>query len=470
MAGRAMTDDTPDAPQADAGRPDPVSTVSIPIQVSADYLARSLTRVLDELHPEPRLLYHEEDIALGNGVYAAIRVSRRGELRVHMASDAVEASLPVHLAIHLSWKPALHLLGSELGLPVPVELDADYTVHMHARPRLDPGYDLRLHATFDYQIDRPVGFERFGLSLSLAGATRSAAEDALHSLGDWMNSERFDYLNYRREVAEGWAALQQPVVLSSGHHLRLEIRPEGIHALPFHTQGDKGVIGLAATVRLRALAETAHAAEPVPLPAISPGEPPPGIALSLPLELPFDALEAALRENVADRPWHFDGRDITLRGAHLEGGADSELRARVDIDLKATGKGFDVAAHLLARGRPHLDTARQKLSLTDFEYDIETDSRLLNIAASLLRPFAGAVLEPLLSLPLEPLAERMLGEVNVRLAAGVPLAEDVTLHGRIEGVRLDAIAVNEQGLLLATTTRGTLAVEIASRAPGNTPA
>ncbi|MDO9174281.1 MAG: DUF4403 family protein, partial [Actinomycetota bacterium] len=337
---------------------------------------------------------------------------------------------------------------------------AEYTVRMQARPQLDAGYDLRLHATFDYEVDRPVGIEAAGIGLTLTGATRTAAEEALSALGTWLNSDDFHYLNFRDEAERGWRGLQQPLVLSPGHHLRLEVSPAGVFAQAFRTQGETGILGIAVVADIRALASATTPIEPVALPPISAGEPPTGVDLVLPLDLPFASLEAALQENVADHPWHIDGRHVLLRAVQVTGNDDGELQARVEITVTSGSGGFDVEATLSASGTPRLDIDRQQLLLENFHYDVHTDSTLINIAATLLRPFAGTILEPWLNLPLKPQAERLLAEVNTRLADGIVLGEGVTLHGKAAGVRLTGLAVQADGLAIMVETHGELSVEV----------
>lgn len=454
-------------PDSNAGsdtpeRPTPAtSTVAIPITVTAAFLEQKLDAVLDGIEPgETGLLYQHADLDIGHGLTGTAQVWRRSNSHIVMAGDTINATLPVRVVLLPSWKPHLGSLSLPIDINLPLDISAEYTVRMQARPQLDAGYDLRLHATFDYEVDRPVGIEAAGVGLTLTGATRTAAEEALHSLGTWLNSDRFDYLNFRADVERGWLALQQPVALSPGHHVRLEIAPASVYSRAFRSRGETGILGLAVVARIRALAAADTPTTAVPLPPVSAGAPAAGVEIVLPLEISFASLEAALQENVANHPWHIDGRQVLLRAVQVTGDDAGELQARVDIMVTSESGGFEVEASLSASGKPRLDIAEQRLSLDDFHYDVHTDSTLLNIAATLLRPFAGAILQPWLSLPLAPQAERLLTEVNERLATGIVLADGVTLHGNAGGVRLTGLAVHAQGLAVMVETHGDLEVEI----------
>lgn len=438
----------------------PLSTVVVPISVSASFLERTLDRVLDSIRPEPGLIYQHEGLDLGHGVSGTAQVWRRGATHVTMAGDAIGATLPVRIVLQPAWRPRLGPLSLPLDIRVPLDIRAEYTVHLQARPHLDANYNLRLNATFGFEVDRPVGIEAGGVGLMLTGASRRAAEEALSAVGDWLNSDDFHYLNFRDEAERGWQALQQPVTLSPGHHFRLAIEPAGVYAQRFRTQGETGILGLAVAAHIKAVA-TAEAAPPaVPLPGISPGNAPDGISLSLPLEASFASLEAGLQENVANHPWHIEQRQVVLRAAAVTGTDEGELQARIDISVTKESGGFDVEATLSAAGKPRLDIARQHLALEDFRYDVHTDSTLLNIAATLLRPVAGAMLQPWLDLPLEPQVARLLAEVNTRLASGIVLTDGVRLQGHIDGVRLTGLAVQAAGLAMTVETRGDLLVHV----------
>ena len=171
-------------------------------------------------------------------------------------------------------------------------------------------------------------------------------------------------------------------------------------------------------------------------------------------------MKDALREHITDHPWHVDGRRVVLREVEVDGTDDGELRVRVDISVTSEHGGFDVEASLSASGTPHLDIDKQHLSLEGFRYDAHTDSRLLNLAATLLRPFAGSLLEPWLEMPLAPHAERLLSEANSRLAAGIELADGVHLFGNAAGVRLTELAISARGLRVRVETHGELSIRV----------
>lgn len=435
----------------------PLSVISIPVRVTAPYLQQSLDEVLDGLHPEPGLLHHEPSIDAGHGVAAEVHVWRRAATRVTLNNDAITAEMPVRVGLRARWRPSAGPLRLPLSLPAPFPLDADYTIRLLARPVLDAGYRLRLNALFEYQIDRPIGIERFGMGLTFSGASRIAAEQALSALTTWINSDGFRYLDLRDQAERGWHALQAPVNLSRNHQVRLAIEPEGVHALPFTTTHGEGRLELAISARLHGTMQAGNAVIPVPLPPLS-GDAPPGkgISVALPLTVSFAAIEDALQENVLHHPWHIDGRAVLLRAVRTRGDDEGRLSAEVSVSLADSEGHHLVEAELSASGRPTLDNDGQHLALRDFRYDMHTDSRLLNIAATLLRPFAGAVLEPWLSLPLEPQAERLLDEINARLSEGIRLAEGIALSGRIDSMQLAELSIDAEALRLTIRTGGEL--------------
>jgi len=440
----------------------PSSTLAVPIRVSALYIERSLDHVLERLRDEPGLLYQHDSLDIGGGLTGIAQVWRRGGTHVVMAGDAIVATLPVRVVLKPAWKPGIGPLSLPIDINLPMEISAEYTVRLMSRPVLDRDYNLRLNATFEYSVDRAVGVEAVGLDIGITfgGAARRAAEEALHSLCNWLNSDKFHYLNFREQIARGWHAIQQPVNLSPGHQLRLSVTPEGVFALPFHSEGNTGVIGLAVVARVHAQAIGAGTLVAMPLPSISEGPPPEGVTLVLPLDIGYAALENALRDNITGHPWHIEGRKVVLRTVELSGKDDGELNARVGISVTTEGGGFDVEATLSASGQPKLDIERQHLSLEGFRYDAQTDSRLLNFLASLLRPFAGRLLEPWLEMPLGPHAQRLLDEANTRLAAGIVLGDGVKLFGKAAGVKLTQLAVNSHGLAVQVETHGELVMQV----------
>lgn len=448
-------------PSGDATAPQ--SRVSVPIRVSAQFLERSLDDVLEGLHSEAGLIYRHDDIDLGSGLTGSALVSRRSSAHVAMYEDMIVATLPVHVVLKPAWKPNLGPLSLPLDINLPLDISAEYTVRLRARPQLDADYNLRLNATYDYSVDRPVGVEAVGLDIGLTfgRASRAAAEEALENLCAWLNSPGFEYLNFREQVLRGWQALQQPMNLSLGHQLRLDIEPEAVHALPFRSEANSGVIGLAVLARVRGLASgmQPHAGI-APLPPVSVGELPPDVTLSLPLEVSFATLKDALRENIAHRPWRIEGRQVLLRAVDLAGNDLGELQARIDISVLSDGGGFDVEASLEASGCPKLNVDRQHLSLEGFRYEAQTDSRLLNLLAAVLRPFAGKLLEPWLDIPLAPHVQRLLDEINARLDEGIVLGEGIVLTGKAGDIRLTALTAHAQGMRLSVETHGELSISI----------
>lgn len=438
----------------------PRSTLAVPISVSAAFLARTLDEVLDRIRPEPGLLYRKDRFALGAGAVCDIEVWRRGDCRVAMRDDAIYATLPVRVVVKPAWQPRLGPLRFRLPLPLPVS--ADYQVHLRSQPQLDGDYNLQLNADFSHEVQRAAGLAIAGIDIAFTGVTRRAADEALTALGNWMNSADFHYLNLREQVWRGWQALQQPFALSPGHHFRLAVAPEGIHARPFRTRQGEGVIELAVVAHVRAEADIAAPHTVAPLPPVSAGDAGDGVSLSLPLEISFAALEAALRENVANHPWRIAGHELLLHNVQVSGNDDGELLAQVELELGQEDE-HRLHARITAGGRPQLDDSRQQLALADFHYALDSDSTLLNVAASLLQPFADTLLESWLSLPLEPQAVRLLAEANARLVDGIALAPGVTLRGHADGVRLGQLAIQARGLAITVSTRGSLAVTMDSR-------
>lgn len=443
---------TPDT----ASRP-PLSTIGIPLRVTAPFLRQALDDVLDQINPGTGVLHHDPSLEVGHGFTADVRVLRRGTTRVSLADDRIEAELPVKVLLRIHWRPAAGPFRLPFSLPAPLDLDADYRIRLQAHPVLDTDYRLRLNATFEYQVDRPLGIERFGMGLTFSGASRAAAEQALSALAEWINSDRFHYLDLREQAGRGWQALQRPVNLSRHHEVRLDIQPEGVFVRPFTTAHAEGCLELAVSARLHGTLKAREDAVPVPLPPLS-GEAPPGsgISVALPLTVSFAALEDALQENVLHHPWHIDGRAVLLRAVRTRGDDEGRLAADVSVSLAGNDGQHLVEAELSASGRPTLDVDGQHLALRDFRYDMHTDSRLLNIASTLLRPFAGAVLEPWLSLPLQPQAERLLEEVNARLSHGIALAGDIALYGQVNRMRLAGLRVDAEALRLTVETHGEL--------------
>lgn len=438
----------------------PRSTLAVPISVSAAFLARALDEMLDRIRPEPGLLYRKDRFALGAGAVCDIEVWRRGDCRVAMRDDSIHATLPVRVVVKPAWQPRLGPLRLRLPLPLPVS--AEYQVHLRSQPHLDSDYNLQLNADFSHEVQRAAGLTLAGIDLAFTGATRRAADEALTALGNWINSADFRYLNLREQAWRGWQALQQPFSLSPEHHFRLAVAPEGVHARPFRTRQGEGVIELAVVAHVRAEADVAAPHAVAPLPPVSAGDAGDGVSLSLPLEISFAALEAALRANVAHHPWRIGGRELLLHEVQLGGSDDGELRVQATLDI-GLEEEHRLHARIAAGGRPQLDDSRQHLALADFHYALDSDSTLLNVAASLLQPFADNLLESWLSLPLEPQAVRLLAEANARLVDGIVLAPGVTLRGHADGVQLGRLTIHSRGLSLTVSTRGQLAVILDDR-------
>jgi Domain of unknown function (DUF4403) len=117
---------------------------------------------------------------------------------------------------------------------------------------------------------------------------------------------------------------------------------------------------------------------PATLPALLQTESRNGVRLYLNVNYGYDFLTNILHDSLYNKVFEVNGRTIVIKNAIFRSIGNHQLELRIDFAGSNHGSIF-------LRGTPHLDTAKQTLSIPDIQYSLEGEDLALKIARSLFR-------------------------------------------------------------------------------------
>ena len=212
-----------------------------------------------------------------------------------------------------------------------------------------------------------------------------------------------------------WNKLQKPIAFNKAHKVAwLQFTPLQVELGKITTEnGD-----LLVQTRVRALTRTLIGTNPQY--EVDSTLPPLIIRKSLPdtaqvhllAEIPFDDLNDLLRSQFVGNTFEVKGKKLHIRKAEVSGCGS-------DMVLALTVKG-DMNGMVYLRGQPYFDPLSQRLSLQNFDFELNTNQMLLTYADWLLHSTFKHYAQERLSLPL---SERVQ-QIPQRIMTGIERGKD----------------------------------------------
>jgi hypothetical protein len=205
-----------------------------------------------------------------------------------------------------------------------------------------------------------------------------------------------------------------------------------------------------------------------PFPAIISIVPPTpgGVAIGVPIDMPFTDLNKILEAQLSGRTFPEDGSgsvDVTVRRASVTASGDRLLISlRVRAKEKTSFFGFGGEADVHIWGRPVLDETQQTLRLTDVELAVESEAAfgLLGAAARAAMPHLQKALAEKATIDLKPFAANAQKKIAAAIADYQKNEDGVRVTAEITSLRLADIAFDSKTLRVIAEAQGAINVAI----------
>jgi hypothetical protein len=248
--------------------------------------------------------------------------------------------------------------------------------------------------------------------------------------------------------------------------LWLEMRPTRAIAAQPHV--DAAAVTLTIGIEAETRITPVETKPDCPFPAIISIVPPTpgGVAIGVPIDVPFTDLNKILEAQLTGRTFPEDGSgsvDVTVRRASV---AASGNRLLISLRVRAKEKksyfGFGGEADVHIWGRPALDEAQQTLRLTDIELAVESEAAfgLLGAAARAAMPHLQKALAEKATIDLKPFAANAQKKIAAAISDYQKNEDGVRVTAEITSLRLADIAFDSKTLRVIAEAQGAITVNI----------
>ncbi|SHK04752.1 protein of unknown function [Bradyrhizobium lablabi] len=248
--------------------------------------------------------------------------------------------------------------------------------------------------------------------------------------------------------------------------LWLEMRPTRAIAAQPHV--DASAVTLTIGIEAETRITPVETKPDCPFPAIISIVPPTpgGVAIGVPIDVPFTDLNKILETQLSGRTFPEDGSgsvDVAVKRASVTASGNRLLISlRVRAKEKESFFGFGGEADVHIWGRPVLDEAQQTLRLTDIELAVESEAAfgLLGAAARAAMPHLQKALAEKATIDLKPFAANAQKKIAAAIADYQKNEDGVRVAAEITSLRLADIAFDSKTLRVIAEAQGAINVVI----------
>jgi len=404
-----------------------ISSINVPIEASADDIGKALNRTLG------KQLYQGSTKTKGLNV----TVLRNGTIAVSAADNYIYFTVPVSLSLSYG------MFGTP---PVAVKLK------FKASARITPDWKL---ATEIYYLGLSDLFsEEIGIgpiSLKPRSIVEGITQPLQQVLSNLVAKNINEVFPLKSQVATVWNAAQKPVLVDKGYNAWLKLTPREVTFFPLQAQNNRVTL----SVGITSFAEMVIGPEPAARPLI----PLPPLKLVNTLDRSFRvALNADLFYqdivNIAspmllNKEFSSDGKTIVLKSLELYGNGDKFV---IRVETQGALDGI-----FYLTGKPHFDQKTNIFSVEDVDFDMQSQSLLLQSADWFLHGTIKGKIQEKLNMDLTQRLEQSR-EMAGKAIAQRQLVDHVLLKGSIKNLKFSDVLVQKDKISIQVYTEGESAV------------
>jgi hypothetical protein len=329
-----------------------------------------------------------------------------------------------------------------IELTTPISLSANWRLVSHAAiARIEP-------ASTEPRDHCDVSILHKDVTESVVGAARSGL--ASH-MGDI--DKKIGDVDFRSRVVEWWKLLARPIRLTDG--VWLVLGPERLRI--GHISGLDRLLIVPVSLDAHPMIATGTAPPPidsVPLPPLAHDTISTGFHIVLDGAVDYATASAAITRTLGGKPVTVANRTITVNSVTVIPAAHGRLVLAVAFTGDARGTMRFV-------GTPRYDARSGVVMVPDLDYDLKTDSDLINAYSWLKSDALRATFREKAQLPVAPVLEQ--GKTMLTDGLNRKIGDALTLSARVDSVAVQALYVTRGGLVVRGEASGRASVSVKQR-------
>jgi Domain of unknown function (DUF4403) len=429
----SYADDTPliaEKPKVEAFRTalnKEISTINIPIEMSTDELAKILNLTI---HKE---LYKGSTKTKG----LTTDVMRNGPILVSAADNFLYITLPVTMSLSYS------MFETE---PIPLKLK------FRATASVTP--DWNIHTDVIYLGVSDLLAEGVGvgpLSFKPRSIIEGVTQPVQKALSDMVAQKIHKLLPLKTQVAKVWNTAQTPILLDKNYKTWLKLTPREIVLYPLYAQNNRVKL----SVGISTIAEVVVGPEP----AAQPLRPLPNLKLvntfdktfriALNVDVFYKDLRAVAAPLLLNKQFDSDGNSVIIKDFDLSGNGD-----KLVIKLETQGS-LDGVIYLTAK--PVFNPQTDVFSVEDVDFDMQTQSLLLNSADWFLHGTIRSMIQEKLNMNLTQQLEQSR-QIAAKALTRMQLMDHLFLKSNIHNLKFKDVIVQQDKISIQVYTEGESAI------------
>jgi len=403
------------------------STLNIPIEMSADELAKILNLTIR------KELYKGATRTKG----LSADVLRNGSIVVSATDNFLYITLPVAMSVSYSMFETK---------PVPLKLKFKVTASVMP--------DWRLRTEVYYQGVSDLLAEEVGvgpLSFKPRTVVDGITQPVQKILSDLVAQKINELLPLKTQVAKVWNTAHTPVLLDKKYKTWLKLTPREVMLYPLYAQNNRVKL----SVGISTFAEVVVGPQPIAEPA----RPLPDLKLvnsfdkTFRIALNADLFYKDLRDIAAplllDKKFDSDGKSVLIKGFDLYGNGD-----KLVVKLETQGS-LDGVIYLTAK--PVFNPQTNVFSVEDVDFDMQTQSLLLKTADWFLHGTIRGIIKEKLNMNMTQQLEQSR-QIAAKALTRMQLMEHVYLKCDIKNLKFKDAIVQQDKISLQVYAEGESAI------------
>jgi Domain of unknown function (DUF4403) len=360
-------------------------------------------------------------------------IMRNGPIAVSAADNYLYVTLPISMTLGYSLfeTPAM-----------------TFTLRFKVSARVTPDWKVQTEVQYLGLSDLMAEETRIGpISLRPRSLVEGLTRPVQQQLSALISARVNEMFPLKARINEVWSAAQKPALLDRNYSAWLQLTPREVMLSPLFAHANKVKV----SVGINAFAELVVGPEPavrplVPLPALKRVDSfDKRFRVALNAEIFYRDLIAAASPLLLDRKFESDGRGIVIKAFDIYGNGD-----RLVVELETKGS-LDGVIYLTCK--PGFDPRTNTFSVENVDFDIRTESLLLQSADWLLHSSFKSMIREKLNMDLTQRLEQAR-EMAGKAIAQIRLADHVLLKGDIKTLKFSDALVQKDRISIQVYAEG----------------
>lgn len=404
-----------------------MSSLNVPVEASTDDLGKALNQTVR------KELYKGSTRTRG----LTADIVRNGPIAVSAADNYIYVTLPITMSLSYGMfeTPAISL-----------------KLKFKATARITPDWRLNTEISYVGLSDLLADDVGIGpLSLKPRSIVEGITQPVQKVLSDLISQKINEMFPLKAEIAKVWYAAQKPVLLDRSYNAWLKLMPREVMLSPLSAQNNRVKV----SVGINSFAELVVGPEPAARPPV----PLPNLKLVNTFDRNFriamnadlfykDILKIA-SPLLLNKPFESDGKTVVIKNLDLYGNGDKFV---VKVETKGSLEGV-----FYLTGKPRFDPRTNVFSVDDVDFDMQTQSLLLQSADWFLHSTIKDRIQEKLNMDLTQRLEQSR-EMARKVIAQVQLADHVLLKGNVKTLQFSDALVQKDRISIQVYTEGESAI------------